>query len=201
MLFRSNYETMVRDRATLEQVEWRRVVADEAQAVKNPRSRRAQALRALRAQQKLCVTGTPIENRLSEIWSIFDFLSPGILGDLATFEERYARPIDRGDAEATRWLRAVIHPLALRRTKTEVAKDLPERIVVERECELPPIQRGLYQQILAQVRASVLGEIDRVGVARSQIAILAGLTRLRQAACDPRLLKLPGEYKIGRAHV
>lgn len=190
----TSYALLRRDEEFFQKQEFAYVILDEAQNIKNPLSATARAAKKLRAKRRLALTGTPIENRLSEIWSIFDFLSPGMLGDLATFEERYARPIDRGDAEATRRLRAVIHPLTLRRTKSEVAKDLPERIVVERECELPPIQRALYQKVLAQVRANVLGEIDRVGVARSQIAILAGLTRLRQAACDPRLLKLPGEY-------
>ncbi|MFO0610087.1 MAG: SNF2-related protein [Polyangiales bacterium] len=190
----TSYALLRRDEDFFQKQELAYAILDEAQNIKNPLSATARAAKKLRSKRRLALTGTPIENRLSEIWSIFDFLAPGMLGDLATFEERYARPVDRGDAEATRRLRAVIHPLTLRRTKSEVAKDLPERIVVERECELPPIQRTLYQQILAQVRANVLGEIDRVGVARSQIAILAGLTRLRQAACDPRLLKLPGEY-------
>ncbi len=190
----TSYALLRRDEDFFQKHEFAYAILDEAQNIKNPLSATARTAKKLRSKRRLALTGTPIENRLSEIWSIFDYLSPGMLGDLATFEERYARPIDRGDQEATRRLRAVIHPLTLRRTKSEVAKDLPERIVVERECDLPPIQRTLYQQVLAQVRANVLGEIDRVGVARSQIAILAGLTRLRQAACDPRLLKLPGEY-------
>lgn len=189
----TSYALLRRDEEFLQKYEFAYVILDEAQNIKNPMSATARAAKKLRSERRLALTGTPIENRLSEIWSIFDFLSPGMLGDLATFEERYARPIDRGDFEATRKLRATIHPLVMRRTKVEVAKDLPERIVVERECELVATQRGLYAQVLAQVRASVFGEIERVGVAKSQIQILAGLTRLRQAACDPRLLKLPGQ--------
>jgi superfamily II DNA or RNA helicase len=190
----TSYALLRRDEDFLQKYDFAYVILDEAQNIKNPLSATARAAKKLRSQRRLALTGTPIENRLSEIWSIFDFLSPGMLGDLATFEERYARPIDRGDHEATRRLRAVIHPLALRRTKSEVAKDLPDRIVVERECDLPNAQRALYQQVLAQVRANVMGEIERVGISKSQIAILAGLTRLRQAACDPRLLKLSGEF-------
>jgi superfamily II DNA or RNA helicase len=190
----TSYALLRRDEDFLQRYDFAYVILDEAQNIKNPLSATARTAKKLSAKRRLALTGTPIENRLSEIWSIFDFLSPGMLGDLATFEERYARPIDRGDTEAIRRLRAVIHPLVMRRTKVEVAKDLPERIVVERECDLPNAQRSLYGQVLAQVRASILGEIDRVGISRSQIAILAGLTRLRQAACDPRLLKLPGDY-------
>jgi SNF2 family DNA or RNA helicase len=189
----TSYALLRRDEDFLQKYEFAYVILDEAQNIKNPMSATARAAKKLRSERRLALTGTPIENRLSEIWSIFDFLSPGMLGDLATFEERYARPIDRGDHSATRKLRGTIHPLVMRRTKSEVAKDLPERIVVERECELVTTQRALYAQVLQQVRASVFGEIDRVGVSKSQIQILAGLTRLRQAACDPRLLKLPGQ--------
>ncbi len=191
----TSYALLRRDEEFLQRYEFAYAILDEAQNIKNPLSATAKAAKRLRSQRRLALTGTPIENRLSEIWSIYDFLSPGMLGDLTTFEERYARPIDRGDVEAIRRLRGVIRPLVLRRTKVEVAKDLPERIVVEREVELPAAQRALYQQVLDQVRSNVFGEIDRVGIGKSQIMILAGLTRLRQAACDPRLLKIPGDFK------
>lgn len=190
----TSYALLRRDEDFLQGYEFDYVILDEAQNIKNPLSATARAAKRLRSKHRLALTGTPIENRLSEIWSIFDFLSPGMLGDLATFEERYARPIDRGDVEAVRRLRAAIRPLVLRRTKGEVAKDLPERIVVERECEMPTAQAALYGQVLSQVRASLMGEIERQGVSKVQIQILAALTRLRQAACDPRLLKLPGEF-------
>ncbi len=190
----TSYALLRRDEEFLKGYEFAYVILDEAQNIKNPVSATARAARRLRSERRLALTGTPIENRLSEIWSIFDFLSPGVLGDLSTFEDRYARPIDRGDAEAVRRLRAVIHPLVLRRTKAEVARDLPEKIMSELACEMPTSQQALYKQVLTQVRASIMGEIDKVGVARSQIQILAGLTRLRQAACDPRLLKLPGDF-------
>src|SRR5262249_61445800 len=131
---------------------------------------------------------------LSEIWSIFDFVSPGLLGDLTRFEQRYSTPIDRGDSKAAARLRAAIHPFTLRRTKEEVAKDLPEKIEIEQQVDLAPEQSKLYQQVLQEVRASVLGEIDKVGVAKAQIQILAALTRLRQVACDPRLLGLPRAF-------
>src|SRR5690606_18621227 len=166
-------------------------ILDEAQAIKNPQSATAQAAKELNARRRLALTGTPIENRLSEIWSIFDFVSPGLLGPLQKFEERYARPIDQGDSKQAARLRSAIHPFILRRTKTEVAKDLPEKLEFDKIVDMTPEQRAIYLQVLREVRAQVMGEVERVGVAKSQLHILAGLTKLRQAACDPRLLGLP----------
>jgi SNF2 family DNA or RNA helicase len=142
----------------------------------------------------LALTGTPIENRLSEIWSIFDFVSRGLLGPLDKFEERYSRPIDAGDRAVAERLRATIHAFILRRTKSEVARDLPEKIEQDQFCELTGEQAALYAAVLKEVRAQVMGEVERQGLARSHIQILAALTRLRQAACDPRLLGLPREF-------
>jgi SNF2 family DNA or RNA helicase len=154
----------------------------------------ARAAKRLKADRRLALSGTPIENRLSEIWSIFDFVSPGLLGPLDKFEERYSRPIDGGDQKAATRLRATIHPFILRRTKSEVAKDLPEKIEMDQFCELLGEQGALYAAILKEVRAQVMGEVEKQGLARSHIQILAGLTRLRQAACDPRLLHLPRDF-------
>src|SRR4029077_13761294 len=131
---------------------------------------------------------------LSEIWSIFDFVSPGLLGPLDKFEERYSRPIDAGERAAAERLRATIHPFILRRTKAEVARDLPEKIETDQFCELTGEQAALYGAVFKEVRAQVMGEVERQGLAKSHIQILAGLTRLRQAACDPRLLGLPREF-------
>ena len=162
--------------------------------IKNPLSATARAAKRLKSDRRLALSGTPIENRLSEIWSIFDFVSPGLLGPLDKFEERYSRPIDAGDKAAAERLRATIHPFILRRTKSEVAKDLPEKIETDQFCELTGEQSSLYAAVLKEVRAQVMGEVERHGLARSHIMILAGLTRLRQAACDPRLLGLPREF-------
>ncbi len=190
----TSYALLRRDEEFLASLECGYGILDEAQQIKNPMSATARAAKRLNCERRLALTGTPIENRLSEIWSIFDYVSPGLLGGLSQFEERYARPIDRGDEEASRRLRNAIHPFVMRRTKLEVAKDLPEKIVTELLCEMPPAQASLYKTVLRSVRDSVLGEVERVGVAKSQIQILAGLTRLRQASCDPRLLKLPGTF-------
>ena len=190
----TSYALLRRDEELLSKLKLRYAILDEAQNIKNPLSATARAAKRLRADRRLALSGTPIENRLSEIWSIFDFVSPGLLGPLDKFEERYSRPIDAGDAKAATRLRATIHPFILRRTKGEVAKDLPEKIETDQICELSGEQGSLYAAVLKEVRAQVMGEVERQGLAKSQIQILAGLTRLRQAACDPRLLGLPREF-------
>ncbi len=190
----TSYALLRRDEELLKEIDWRYVILDEAQQIKNPLSATARAAKRLRADRRLALSGTPIENRLSEIWSIFDFVSPGLLGPLDKFEERYSRPIDNGDRKAAERLRATIHPFILRRTKAEVARDLPEKIETDQFCELTGEQSSLYAAVLKEVRAQVMGEVERQGLARSHIMILAGLTRLRQAACDPRLLGLPRQF-------
>jgi superfamily II DNA or RNA helicase len=190
----TSYALLRRDEELLKETDWRYVILDEAQQIKNPMSATARAAKRLKSDRRLALTGTPIENRLSEIWSIFDFVSPGLLGPLDRFEERYSRPIDGGDRHAAERLRATIHPFILRRTKSEVAKDLPEKIETDQFCELTGEQAALYAAVLKEVRAQVMGEVERQGLARSHIQILAGLTRLRQAACDPRLLGLPRQF-------
>jgi superfamily II DNA or RNA helicase len=190
----TSYALLRRDIDLLTKLQLDYVILDEAQAIKNPHSATAQAAKELMPSHRLALTGTPIENRLTEIWSIFDFVSPGILPPLAKFDERFSRPIDQGDSKAAARLKAIIHPFILRRTKMEVAKDLPAKIESDKVIDLGPDQRGIYTQVLREVRAQVLGELDRVGVAKSQLHILAGLTKLRQAACDPRLLGLPREF-------
>jgi SNF2 family DNA or RNA helicase len=190
----TSYALLRRDEEMLKEIPWRYVILDEAQQIKNPLSATARAAKRLRADRRLALSGTPIENRLSEIWSIFDFVSPGLLGPLEKFEERYSRPIDAGDRTAAERLRATIHAFILRRTKSEVARDLPEKIEADQFCEMTGEQSALYGAVLKEVRAQVMGEVERQGIGRSHIQILAGLTRLRQAACDPRLLGLPREF-------
>jgi superfamily II DNA or RNA helicase len=190
----TSYALLRRDIDLLTKLQLDYVILDEAQAIKNPHSATAQAAKELSPSRRLALTGTPIENRLTEIWSIFDFVSPGILPPLPKFEERFSRPIDQGDSKAAARLKTIIHPFILRRTKTEVAKDLPAKIESDKVIDLGTDQRAIYTQVLREVRAQVMGELDRVGLAKSQLHILAGLTKLRQAACDPRLLGLPRQF-------
>jgi superfamily II DNA or RNA helicase len=190
----TSYALMRRDEEFFSKRNFYYVILDEAQHIKNPLSATARAVKRIKSDHRLALTGTPIENRLSEIWSIFDFVSPGLLGDLARFEERFARPIDRGDKQAAEKLRAAIHRFVLRRNKEDVAKDLPPKIEQDIVVPMADEQSRLYKQILRQVRDSVMSEVEKQGIAKSQIQILAALTRLRQVACDPRLMKLEGEW-------
>ena len=190
----TSYALLRRDIDFLRTMRLDYAILDEAQQIKNAISATAQAAKKLDAERRLALTGTPIENRLSEIWSIFDFVSPGLLGALERFEQRFSRPIESGDYKTAQRLRATIHPFILRRTKSEVAKDLPEKIEMDQLCELTGEQASVYAQVAREVRAQVMGEVERVGVAKSQLQILAGLTKMRQAACDPRLLGLPREF-------
>jgi superfamily II DNA or RNA helicase len=190
----TSYALLRRDEEFLSKLDLTYAILDEAQHIKNPMSATAAAAKRLHSKRRLALTGTPIENRLSEIWSIFDFVSPGLLGPLDRFEQKYSRPIEAGDYKTAQRLRSTIHPFILRRTKSEVAKDLPEKIETDQICDLTGEQRNVYMAVAREVRAQVLGEVERVGLAKSQIQILAGLTRLRQAACDPRLLGLPRDY-------
>ena len=187
----TSYALLRRDEELLHELDLRYVILDEAQHIKNPMSHTARAAKKIKSERRLALTGTPIENRLSELWSIFDFVSPGLLGQLRTFEERIARPIDRGDMETAQRLRATIKPFVMRRVKQDVAQDLPEKIEQEMIVPLAEEQAKLYKQVLRQIRKSVLSEVEKKGVSRAQIQILAALTRLRQVACDPRLMKLP----------
>jgi superfamily II DNA or RNA helicase len=190
----TSYALLRRDEEMLKELDLSYAILDEAQHIKNPMSATAAAAKRLRAKRRLALTGTPIENRLSEIWSIFDFVSPGLLGPLNKFEERFARPISDGDHKTAARLRATIHPFILRRTKQEVAKDLPEKIEMDQICDLAGEQKTLYTQVVREVRAQIMGDVERLGVSGAHIQILAGLTRLRQAACDPRLLGLPRPF-------
>jgi superfamily II DNA or RNA helicase len=187
----TSYALLRRDEELLQALDLRYVILDEAQHIKNPMSQTARSAKKLSSERRLALTGTPIENRLSELWSIFDFVSPGLLGTLKTFEERIARPIDRGDMETAQRLRATIKPFVMRRLKRDVAADLPDKIEQEMIVPLAEEQSKLYKQVLGQVRKSVLSEVEKKGVSKAQIQILAALTRLRQVACDPRLMKLP----------
>jgi len=190
----TSYPLLRRDEEILSSLDLTYAILDEAQHIKNPLSATAAAAKKLKAQRRLALTGTPIENRLAEFWSLFNFVSPGLLGPLDKFEEKYGRPIDNGDGKTAIRLRNTVHPFILRRTKLEVEKDLPEKIETDQIVEMVDDQRAVYNSVLREVRAQVLGEVEKNGLAKSQLHILAGLTRLRQAACDPRLLGLPKQF-------
>jgi superfamily II DNA or RNA helicase len=188
----TSYALVRRDLDQLSQVGFRYVVLDEAQNIKNADSATAQACKSLPSETRLALTGTPLENRLSELWSIFDFLMPGFLGSAEGFSDRYEQPIQvANDVTVRDRLRRRIQPFILRRLKTEVAKDLPPKTESVAWCEMEPGQAALYREVLEESRRKVSESIEKLGFKRSRVSILAALMRLRQVCCDPRLLKLP----------
>ncbi len=175
---------------------WHSAVLDEAQAIKNATTRRARAALALQADFKLALTGTPIENRLSELWSIMGFANPGLLGSMEQFNQRFASPIERGgDPQAGRRLRRLVAPFLLRRTKTEVLDDLPPRTEIVHEVVPGSRERALLEALRQQAEESVNQVLaasaeggSGAGEGQAQMHVLAALTKLRRAACDPRLV-------------
>ncbi len=161
-------------------------VLDEAQYVKNHQTLAAHAVKALDAQHRFALTGTPVENRLSELWSIFDFLMPGLLGGYERFRERYEQPIADGSEEAARLLRSAVEPFVLRRLKRQVLDDLPDKLEEVVTCRMGRTQRSLYAAREQALRMQLSTGADDLGTERMQV--LAELTRLRQLCCDPHLV-------------
>jgi len=191
----TSYGILRRDAALLAAIDFRYVILDEAQSAKNASTQNARAVRQLKSERRLALTGTPLENRPEELWATFDFLAPGFLGSLRNFRKRYARPIERGETEPLRLLRARITPLVLRRLKEEVARELPKKLESVVRCEMNVAQRALYDHIAGDLKDSIKERIESVGIERARMAILAALTRLRQVCCDPSLLPTPPGVK------
>ncbi|SDS96640.1 Superfamily II DNA or RNA helicase, SNF2 family [Pseudomonas asplenii] len=165
------------------------LVLDEAQYIKNPGSKAAQATRELDARQRLCLSGTPLENHLGELWSLFHFLLPGWLGDAKSFNRDYRVPIEKHASEVRlQHLNGRIKPFLLRRTKEQVATELPPKTEIIHWVELNEAQRDVYETMRLAMDKKVRDEITRKGVARSQIIILEALLKLRQVCCDLRLV-------------
>jgi SNF2 family DNA or RNA helicase len=187
----TSYALMRRDAERYRQLEFDTLVLDEAQHIKNRQTQNAQAVKSVRARQRLVLTGTPLENSVLDLWSIFDFLMPGYLGTAQDFRERYEQPIARDkDSAAQKRLARRLRPFVLRRTKREVAPELPEKIQQVAYCELTRDQRAVYEQVLEATRKEVLDAAGQEGMGRSRMLVLSALLRLRQICCDPRLLKL-----------
>jgi len=181
----TTYAVLRNDVEELSAVAWSMVVLDEAQNIKNPDSQSARAAFRLRARARFCLTGTPVENRLDDLWSLMRFSNPGLLGPRADFIERYASAIANGSKDASERLRRRIRPFVLRRKKAEVLLDLPPRTESTMYCELADDERALYSAVLAATRKEV---VERLGEGISVLAILEALLRLRQAACHSGLL-------------
>jgi SNF2 family DNA or RNA helicase len=185
------YSLLQRDRERWLQLQWHLVVLDEAQNIKNASTNVAQVVSALQARHRLCLSGTPMENHLGEIWSLFHFLMPGFLGSQQRFKDVVRSPIERqGDPERMDQLRARIPPFMLRRTKKLVASELPPKVETVVRVELSGKQADLYETIRLGMEKTVREALTSKGLAKSQITILDALLKLRQVCCDPQLLKL-----------
>jgi len=182
----TTYGVLRNDVDRLIDVQFDYVILDEAQAIKNAETESAKAARLLDAGHRLAMSGTPVENHLGELWSLFEFLNPGLLGRASMLKSgTSSRSIDD---EALRVLRQGLRPFILRRTKEQVAKDLPPKMEQMIYCELAPSQRKLYNELRDHYRATLLGLIDGKGIRQSKMQILEALLRLRQAACHPGLI-------------
>ncbi|HEY3914274.1 MAG TPA: DEAD/DEAH box helicase [Verrucomicrobiae bacterium] len=187
----TNYALLRRDLEALQRFSFRVVILDEAQFIKNPDAQITISVKQLKAEQHLALTGTPLENRLLDLWSIIDFVQPGYLGTQQKFREKYEMRGENAEDEqriARRRLSSKMRPLMLRRLKREVARDLPERIEQRRDCILDDPQRKLYLAELRRSREQVMETVAERGVKASTIHVLAALTRLRQICCHPELV-------------
>ena len=196
-LILTTYPLLPRDKEKLLAHRYSFLILDEAQVVKNPKAQAARIVRQIEAGQRFCLTGTPMENHLGELWTQFDFLMPGFLGDQTTFKRLYRTPIEKhGDEERQARLRRRIAPFMLRRRKDEVEKDLPAKTEIIRSVPLGKSQAALYETIRLSMEKKVRDAIASKGLARSHITILDALLKLRQTCCDPHLLKLKQAAKV-----
>jgi superfamily II DNA or RNA helicase len=194
----TTYALLPRDQEKLCEHAFHLLILDESHYIKNTRSKAAQSAGLLRARHRLCLSGTPLENHLGELWSQFHFLLPGLLGDEKTFNAQFRYPIERAaDKQRSALLSRRIQPFLLRRTKDNVAKELPPKTEMVRKVELTGVQRDLYETVRLAMDQKVRDEIGKKGVARSQIVILEALLKLRQVCCDPRLVKSLPSKKHG----
>ena len=189
-LILTTYALLPRDEEKLAPHAFHLLILDESHYIKNNRSKAAQTVGVLNARHRLCLTGTPLENHLGELWSQFHLLLPGLLGDEKSFNNEFRNPIEKmGDEVRRNLLSRRIKPFLLRRTKDKVAKELPPKTEMVRHVELAGPQRDLYETVRLAMDKKVRDEIAKKGVARSQIVILEALLKLRQVCCDPRLVK------------
>ena len=195
----TTYGIMLRDIEMIRKHQFHYVILDEAQAIKNPVSQSAKAARLLQADHKLTLTGTPVENSTLELWSQFSFLNPGLLGNLEHFRTEFAGAIEkRQDEIAATFLRRLVHPFILRRTKDQVAQDLPPRTERILYTEMEPGQQKLYEKTRDYYRAQIMGIVEKEGVQDARMKILEGLLRLRQISNHPRLVEPDSKAASGK---
>lgn len=193
-LILTTYSLLARDKETLLGQQFYYLILDEAQYIKNSKTLAYQIVQQISAHHRLLLTGTPMENHLGEIWSLFHLLMPGLLGTEKAFNKLFKIPIEKnGDKTRQNWLTKRLKPFLMRRTKELVAQELPAKTVIVQHVELSPKQRDLYESIRIKAQERVMAEIAKKGFNRSQIMVLDALLKLRQACCDPRLVKLDAD--------
>jgi superfamily II DNA or RNA helicase len=189
----STYGLVQRDKRRLLEYNFYYLILDEAQFIKNTRTKTRQIIQQLHATHRLCLTGTPLENHLGELWSLFHFLTPGLLGDRKQFRQFFRNPIEKHqDQERREILVKRIQPFLLRRNKNEVARELPNKTEITQSIQLVGAQRDLYEAIRMSTEHEVRAAISKQGLGKSHLLLLDALLKLRQVCCDPRLLSLPG---------
>lgn len=196
----TTYPLLPRDEAELRAQSYHYLILDEAQVVKNPKAQAAKVVRRIEAGHRLCLTGTPMENHLGELWAQFDFLMPGFLGDSAAFKKQYRTPIEiHGEYQLRDRLAKRLAPFMLRRTKQDVVDELPGKTEIIRSVALHVKQAALYESIRISMEKKVRDAIVAKGLARSHITILDALLKLRQTCCDPRTLALDEAKKVAQS--
>ncbi len=196
----TSYALIRRDIADLKKQKFRYVILDESQNIKNVQSQTSKACNQLNSAHRLALSGTPIENKLEELWSIFNFLMPGFLFDANEFNHRFVNPImENEDTEVQKRLKSQIYPFILRRMKRDVAKDLPDKIESVAYCNLTPDQEDLYLQVLDSTKEELFKSIETVGLEKSRMSIFSALLRLRQICCHPRLYDKEGKLGINES--
>ncbi len=184
----TSYALVRRDIAKLKNIDFRYIILDESQNIKNSTSQTAQAVKQLNSQHKLALSGTPIENKLEELWSVFDFLMPGFLFSMGDFNSHYVNPImERHDKIVEKRLKLQIYPFILRRMKRDVAKDLPDKVENIAYCELTDEQKDFYLQVLDSTKEELFKSIEQNGLEKSRLSIFSALLRMRQICCHPKL--------------
>lgn len=188
----STYGLLQKDKKRFLKYSFYYLILDEAQSIKNARAKTTQIVQQLNAQHRLCLTGTPLENHLGELWSLFHFLMPGFLGESKQFLQEFRIPIEKNlELEPKEKLVQRVRPFILRRTKNEVARELPEKTEIVQLVELRHAQRDLYEAIRISMEKKVREAITKQGLGKSHIVLLDALLKLRQICCDPRLLSIP----------
>lgn len=193
----TSYALALRDNELLSSYGFAHLVLDEAQTIKNPSAKVTQALKSMPIEHRLCLTGTPLENHLGELWSLFDFLMPGLLGPQKRFSQHFRSPIEKhGDADRQRRLNNAIAPFLLRRRKQNVASELPAKTEIIRKIKLDTDQARLYETIRVGMEKRVRALLQEKGVAKSHIQMLDALLKLRQSCCHPELVKLDSARRV-----